>query len=309
MQAATGELKLRSAPGSEGTSGFEGGLSGALPRDEPTLPWWERPPFSGSAHSVATSLDSAGPDAADFDSNGAGPETLPSETFLSVLSAVAAPEPALHNRDEQNEPEEPLSAQAAWSAAVLETGEEADSLSYEAALRRGARVSFAGGRGVDSARARAGAANTPSPCGSSAHTPAHAESPESAGRDSSRRQASVTLRLSQAECAQLKQRAAEAGLTVSAYIRSCTFEAEALRAQVKQAIQELRGEFRPELEADFRRGLRDGWRGDLREGWCGEAAEKGPKGPERPAPPAFEEESPRRWWRLRTQEKNHSAQA
>ena len=44
--------------------------------------------------------------------------------------------------------------------------------------------------------------------------------------------ASITIRLSKAECAQLRRRAAEAGLTVSAYLRSCTFEAESLRAEV-----------------------------------------------------------------------------
>jgi hypothetical protein len=55
-----------------------------------------------------------------------------------------------------------------------------------------------------------------------------------------RMRASVTLRMSKAEFAQLQQRAAEAGLTVSAYLRSCTFEVEALRAQVKQALADLR---------------------------------------------------------------------
>jgi hypothetical protein len=52
--------------------------------------------------------------------------------------------------------------------------------------------------------------------------------------------ASVTIRLSQAECAQLRTRAAEAGLTVSAYLRSCTFEAESLRAMVKDTLAKLR---------------------------------------------------------------------
>jgi hypothetical protein len=52
--------------------------------------------------------------------------------------------------------------------------------------------------------------------------------------------ASVTVRLSQAECAQLRKRAAEAGLTVSAYLRSCTFEAESLRAMVKDTLARLR---------------------------------------------------------------------
>jgi hypothetical protein len=52
--------------------------------------------------------------------------------------------------------------------------------------------------------------------------------------------ASITIRLSKAECDQLRRRAAQAGLTVSAYLRSCTFEAESLRAQVKDVLAELR---------------------------------------------------------------------
>ncbi len=51
---------------------------------------------------------------------------------------------------------------------------------------------------------------------------------------------SITIRLSEPECAQLRLRAAEAGMTVSAYLRSCTLEVESLRAQVKQALAELR---------------------------------------------------------------------
>lgn len=54
------------------------------------------------------------------------------------------------------------------------------------------------------------------------------------------RTASVTVRLSKSECTSLHQRAAEAGVTVSAYLRSCTMEAEALRTQVKEALAELR---------------------------------------------------------------------
>jgi predicted DNA binding CopG/RHH family protein len=52
--------------------------------------------------------------------------------------------------------------------------------------------------------------------------------------------ASITIRMSHSECAQLRQRAAEAGMTVSAYLRSCTFEAETLRGQVKEALAQLR---------------------------------------------------------------------
>jgi predicted DNA binding CopG/RHH family protein len=54
--------------------------------------------------------------------------------------------------------------------------------------------------------------------------------------------ASITIRLSRVECAQLRKRAAEAGLTVSAYLRSCTFEAESLRALVKDTLAQLRSQ-------------------------------------------------------------------
>jgi hypothetical protein len=54
--------------------------------------------------------------------------------------------------------------------------------------------------------------------------------------------ASITIRVSQEECAQLRRRATEAGLTVSAYMRSCTFEAESLRALVKDTLAQLRSE-------------------------------------------------------------------
>jgi hypothetical protein len=52
--------------------------------------------------------------------------------------------------------------------------------------------------------------------------------------------ASITIRMNKAECAQLHRRAAEAGLTVSAYLRSCTVEAESLRTMVKETLAQLR---------------------------------------------------------------------
>lgn len=75
--------------------------------------------------------------------------------------------------------------------------------------------------------------------------------------------ASITIRLSKLECDQLHRRAAQAGLTVSAYLRSCTFEAEALRAQVKDVLAELRTETSPGMQhapAEIRRS----WLGWLR---------------------------------------------
>jgi hypothetical protein len=68
------------------------------------------------------------------------------------------------------------------------------------------------------------------------------ESENAAGPDRHLKSASVTVRLSKAEYAQLRMRAAEAGLTVSAYLRSCTLEAEALRAQVKDTLAQFRTE-------------------------------------------------------------------
>jgi hypothetical protein len=57
--------------------------------------------------------------------------------------------------------------------------------------------------------------------------------------------ASITIRVSKAESEQLHRRAAEAGLTVSAYLRSCTFEAESLRAMVKETMAQLRSASAP----------------------------------------------------------------
>jgi hypothetical protein len=50
------------------------------------------------------------------------------------------------------------------------------------------------------------------------------------------RQASISIRLAPAERALIKARAAEAGISASAYMRQCALEVEQLRAQVQQAI-------------------------------------------------------------------------
>ena len=54
------------------------------------------------------------------------------------------------------------------------------------------------------------------------------------------KRASITIRLSTSECARLRARAAESGMTISAYLRSCTLEVESLRAQVKDTLAQLR---------------------------------------------------------------------
>jgi hypothetical protein len=61
--------------------------------------------------------------------------------------------------------------------------------------------------------------------------------------------ASITIRVTAEEQAQLHHRAAAAQLTVSAYLRSCIFEAEALRTQVKEALSEIRSGTPPEEPA------------------------------------------------------------
>jgi hypothetical protein len=70
--------------------------------------------------------------------------------------------------------------------------------------------------------------------------PANATSAAPSLLEANLKRASITIRLSQAESAQLHQRAAESGLTVSAYLRSCTLEVENLRAQVKETLAQLR---------------------------------------------------------------------
>jgi hypothetical protein len=73
-----------------------------------------------------------------------------------------------------------------------------------------------------------------------AEAPPSAHLPSSPAEPESRKSASVTVRLTRSEDDRLRQRAAEAGMTISAYLRSCAFEVETLRAQVKQTIADLR---------------------------------------------------------------------
>lgn len=85
-------------------------------------------------------------------------------------------------------------------------------------------------------------------------------------KPASRKSASVTVRLSQDESERLHQRAEEAGMTVSAYLRSCAFEVEALRAEVKATLTRLRSE-NAATPADDTRGAAsrgtDWWHGLL----------------------------------------------
>jgi pyruvate/2-oxoglutarate dehydrogenase complex dihydrolipoamide acyltransferase (E2) component len=169
-------------------------------------------------------------------------ETATSPTsFAGFLAALAEPE---------KRPDSP------WGGDGLE--DDIATLSYERALRAHGRIrgtdasdyspaqTAASGQFVAS-QAPAAAAARPvqtaapqSPAAANAGTqPAAAFRPYTA-LDRDLKCASITIRLSKAEGAQLRQRAAEAGLTVSAYLRSCTFEAETLRALVKDTLAQLR---------------------------------------------------------------------
>jgi len=61
-----------------------------------------------------------------------------------------------------------------------------------------------------------------------------------------KKSASITIRLTESEETQLRERAAAAQLSVSAYLRSCIFEAESLRAQVKEALSQMKASTLPE---------------------------------------------------------------
>jgi len=92
----------------------------------------------------------------------------------------------------------------------------------------------------------AASAATPQPAAYPAANPSReAERRCAAPLERNLKDASITIRMSQAECAQLHRRAAEAGLTVSAYLRSCTFETESLRAMVKDTLAQLRSATAP----------------------------------------------------------------
>jgi len=183
----------------------------------------------------------------------------PLSSFAGLLATLASPPPS-----------PPVDADAdapPWNSSDL--GEDVATLSYERALhaharyrpanrdsdrgegsptqagdpRSGAhadasiRLDAAGATGAAGAIDVSGAFDA---AGAAVAADAAPELQTGSAPDRDLRSASVTIRLSRAECARLHQRAEEAGLTVSAYLRSCAVEAEALRAQVKQALAELK---------------------------------------------------------------------
>ncbi|MGC9223249.1 MAG: plasmid mobilization protein [Terracidiphilus sp.] len=138
--------------------------------------------------------------------------------FAGLLATLATP------------PSNAAEDESLWSSSDL--GGDVASLSYERALRAHARY-----RPADPIAHRDDASLLPlADSGTGVASPV----PSAAAPQRDLRTASVTIRLSRAESAQLHRRAAEAGLTVSAYLRSCALEAEELRAQVKLALAELK---------------------------------------------------------------------
>ena len=154
-------------------------------------------------------------------------ESLTAASFSALLAALSSPAPK---------------PSTAWCDDGLT--DDIATLSYEQALRTHARHrSYSAPRD----RSRETYQNAAQADGSTAVQPPSMREPacsstsvRSAGLAEDRKSASVTIRLGAAESARLHARAAEAGLTVSAYLRSCIFEVEELRAQVKQTLAQMR---------------------------------------------------------------------
>ncbi len=125
----------------------------------------------------------------------------------------------------------PPKREAAWNDDEL--ADDVATISYEQALRAHGGVSK--GRGdpppVDDPRTGKASAENTTEQDSDAQSTTAAKPLKTA---------SITIRLSESECAQLRRRAGEASMTLSAYLRSCTLEVESLRAQVKTTLAELR---------------------------------------------------------------------
>ena len=146
-------------------------------------------------------------------------------SFAGFLAALTQPD-----RVETDRPKPPIRAHE-WNEDLL--ADDVATLSYEQALRAHARYH------ADDPVAQQEMAAQPAPAEVGAPQPEAVLSvPSAPGKIL--KEASITIRLSRDEGTQLRRLAAEAGLTVSAYIRSCTFEAESLRALVKDTISQLR---------------------------------------------------------------------
>ena len=169
--------------------------------------------------------------------------------------------------------------ETAWNDAEL--ADDVATLTYESALRTHSRYKAAdladwGTRAPAEPEPAAVTAQQPEPTAVSRAAEARPSrdlttsadfSPvDSAHIEQDKKCASITIRMSKAECIQLRQRAAEARMSVSAYLRSCTFEAEALRAQVKEALAELKcaSPHQPQIQPAPAHGNRRTWIGRMK---------------------------------------------
>ncbi|MDR3737485.1 MAG: hypothetical protein P4L40_00555 [Terracidiphilus sp.] len=139
---------------------------------------------------------------------------------------------------------EGFAASPSPAASAVSDGLEDDiaTISYEKALRSQARKRPAASVKPPSPKSPAmrpqqAPRKQPVPIHIASRTPAATPAP---AKPAYLRSASVTVRLTEAEQAQLRERAAAAGISASAYMRSCLVDAEALRAQVKQALEQFR---------------------------------------------------------------------
>lgn len=168
----------------------------------------------------------------------ANPSPQAAHDFAGLLAALAAAKPT----------ELP-----AWNDEELP--QDVATLSYERALRKHARYTAKDADGISTSQPHEvqsgrliAAAQNETRARSRKRGPLRHATAVVPMSERDRKCASVTIRMSRAECEQLRERANEAGLTISAYLRSCTFEADALRAQVKQALAELRSAHVPETK-------------------------------------------------------------
>jgi hypothetical protein len=104
--------------------------------------------------------------------------------------------------------------------------DDVSSISYEQALRTHRRVPPVG--------------TLTAPKSQSAPAPTTPQAHPVVAKEKKRKSASITIRITDTEEIQLHERAAAAQLSVSAYLRSCIFEAESLRTQVKEALSQIR---------------------------------------------------------------------
>jgi len=154
-------------------------------------------------------------------------------SFAGLLASLATPQRRAQAGD------------GAWNDDAL--GNDVVTLSYEQALRnhgryrqaeRGSRATPVAAYAKPAGKLTVFEADS-APCGDERVNLAEQVQTEQAGARELRT-ACVSIWMSKAERAQLRRRAGEAGLTLSAYLRLCALEADALREQVKQALAELK---------------------------------------------------------------------